>query len=276
MTLAHIETGHGGRDKTFRRVKETWSYIPKGELTMHALRRSRLTARGLAEMATRFVRLCPTCASEGPKLPRLPVPPVEVPQSPPPASTSTSDEPYRPRFFPVPPFASVHRAQPVPSFLETVLAFPTFPSSLPQPASEQSLSCSPVYPRISASAGIGNNAPQQTHPSSLLHSSAASPSFIDPAAPLHLTAKAQPHEPFGSTAPSRCFGREIQPAATSSSSSVGYNNLYDFDSHGESVLHYYTRSPPHWSSQLDESQAAWTLAGLAAFGDGLHDWTARL
>ncbi|BGP35250.1 hypothetical protein JCM10296v2_007085 [Rhodotorula toruloides] len=209
LTVAHVETEHGGRDKTFRRVKDTWSYIPK-------------------EIATRFVRLCPTCTPEGPKPPRLPVPPVEAPQSPPPASTSTSDAPYGPRFFTVPSSSSsrpAQAAQPASSFFATVLAFPTFPSSLPQPALAQSISHSPVYPAPSAAAGIGIDASQQTNPSPLSRPSAASQPFLDPASLLYLTAKVQPHEPAESTIPRRYFGRQIQLAATSSSSSAGYNSL---------------------------------------------------
>ncbi|GAA6055144.1 hypothetical protein NBRC10513_000815 [Rhodotorula toruloides] len=230
LTVAHVETGHGGRDRTFKRVKDTWSYIPK-------------------EMATRFVRLCPTCTPDILKRPRLPVPPVETPQSPPPASTSTLDEAYRPRLFPVPPFPAANPAQAaqgVSSFLPTVLAFPTFPSSLPHAASPKSISCPPVYPTRSAAAGVGIDTSQQTNPSSLLRPPASWNPFTDPVAPLHITAKAQPHD------------------------------LYDFDSPGESLLHRYRHPSPHSSSQLDESQVAWTLAGLAAFSDDSQDWTAHL
>ncbi|BGP32966.1 hypothetical protein JCM10296v2_004752 [Rhodotorula toruloides] len=45
IASAHVETKHGGRDKTYAAVKKGWSYVPK-------------------EVVTVFVKLCPTCGGK--------------------------------------------------------------------------------------------------------------------------------------------------------------------------------------------------------------------
>lgn len=98
--------------------------------------------------------------------------------------------------------------------------------------------------------------------------SPASPTPIDDAAPLHLTAKPQLHELVESVFPRRRFGTHIQPIPTSAS----HKNLYAFGATSDVPTRFHSDARLVSAEQLDESQVAWTLAGLATIGE---DWTHR-
>ncbi|BGP27583.1 hypothetical protein JCM10295v2_006555 [Rhodotorula toruloides] len=261
LKVAHVETGHAGRDKTFTRVKDSWSYIPKA-------------------LATRFVKLCPTCTPESLKPSKPLVPPVELPRSPPPASTSSWDEHYSARFFSVPSTASTSFASSsqapasAASFFSTVPNFPTFPSSLPNPGSTTSSACSPVAATSVAFAGIETELWRQPNSPSFSVPSAFSQASVESPATLHLTAKPPTRGLVESAFPPRSFGTQIQ--STSSSTSSSHNSLCAPVCHSGPVMRDDTH-PSHYSSQqLDESQVAWALVGFAAVSEGYEERSAGL